>query len=194
MCPYGEVVTEHNEGIVTVNGHSYAAKHTENTNFALLVSTRFTEPFHEPIAYGRYLARLANLIGGGVICQRLGDLRSGRRSTEERIARGLVRPTLDSATPGDLSFALPYRHLSSILEALDALDRFAPGIGSRHTLLYGIEVKFYSARPRLSKVLETEVKNLFAIGDGAGVTRGLVQASVSGHLTGREVRRRLGGG
>jgi len=194
MCPYGEVVTEHSEGIVTVNGHSYATKRTENTNFALLVSTQFTEPFHDPIAYGRYLARLANLISGGVICQRLGDLRSGRRSTEERIARGLVRPTLASATPGDISFALPHRHLSSILEALEALDRFAPGIGSRHTLLYGIEVKFYSARPRLSKVLETEVRNLFAIGDGAGVTRGLVQASASGHLTGREVRRRLGTG
>lgn len=192
MCPYGEVVTEHNEGIVTVNGHSYAAKHTENTNFALLVSTQFTEPFHDPIAYGRYLARLANLISGGVICQRLGDLRSGRRSTQERIARGLVRPTLASATPGDLSFALPHRHLSSILEALEALDRFAPGIASRHTLLYGIEVKFYSARPRLSKVLETEVSNLFAIGDGAGVTRGLVQASASGRLAGQEVRRRLG--
>lgn len=194
MCPYGEVVTEHSEGIVTVNGHSYATKRTENTNFALLVSTQFTEPFHDPIAYGRYLARLANLISGGVICQRLGDLRSGRRSTEERIARGLVRPTLASATPGDISFALPHRHLSSILEALEALDRFAPGIGSRHTLLYGIEVKFYSARPRLSKVLETEVKNLFAIGDGAGVTRGLVQASASGYLTGHEVRRRLGRG
>jgi len=192
MCPYGEVVTEVNDGIVTVNGQSYAGKRTQNTNFALLVSTRFTEPFHDPIAYGRYLARLANLLGGGVICQRLGDLRSGRRSTSERIARGLVRPTLASATPGDLSFALPYRYLSSILEALDALDRLAPGIGSRHTLLYGIEVKFYSARPHLTETLETEVANLFAVGDGAGVTRGLIQASASGLLAGREVRRRLG--
>ena len=191
MCPYGEVVTEENEGIVTVNGQSYATKRTENTNFALLVSTRFTEPFHEPIAYGRYLASLANLLGGGVLVQRLGDLRSGHRSTKERIARSLVRPTLSSATPGDLSYALPYRHLSSILEALEALERFAPGVGSRHTLLYGIEVKFYSARPNLTKHLETEVKNLFAIGDGAGVTRGLVQASASGLLAGREVRRRL---
>jgi len=155
------------------------------------VSTRFTEPFHDPIAYGRYLARLANLISDGVICQRLGDLRSGRRSTSERIARGLVRPTLVSATPGDLSFALPYRYLSSILEALEALDRLAPGIGSRHTLLYGIEVKFYSARPHLTEKLETEVANLFAVGDGAGVTRGLIQASASGLLAGREVRRRL---
>jgi hypothetical protein len=193
MCPYGEVVTEENEGIVTVNGQSYATKRTENTNFALLVSTRFTEPFHEPIAYGRYLASLANLLGGGVLVQRLGDLRSGHRSTGERIARSLVRPTLASATPGDLSYALPYRHLSSILEALEALDRFAPGVGSRHTLLYGIEVKFYSARPNLTKHLETEVKNLFAVGDGAGVTRGLVQASASGLLAGREVKRRIEG-
>jgi uncharacterized FAD-dependent dehydrogenase len=192
MCPYGEVVTEHTEGVITVNGHSYAGKRTPNTNFALLVSTHFTEPFHEPIAYGRYLARLANLISDGVICQRLGDLRSGRRSTEQRIARGLVRPTLESATPGDLSFVLPHRYLSSTLEALDALNGFAPGIGSRHTLLYGIEVKFYSARPRLTQSLETEVSNLFAVGDGAGVTRGLVQASASGLLAGREVRRRVG--
>jgi len=190
MCPYGEVVMEHNDGVVTVNGHSYAGKRTANTNFALLVSTRFTEPFHEPIAYGRYLARLANLISDGVICQRLGDLRAGRRSTQERIARGLVQPTLAAATPGDLSFVLPHRYLSSILEAVGALDRFAPGIGSRHTLLYGIEVKFYSARPHLSGRLETEVANLFAAGDGAGVTRGLVQASASGLLTGREVARR----
>jgi len=194
MCPYGEVVTEQAEGITTVNGHSYAGKRTANTNFALLVSTQFTEPFHDPIAYGRYLARLANLISEGVICQRLGDLRSGRRSTDERIARGLVRPTLVSATPGDLSFVLPHRHLASILEALDALDRFAPGLGSRHTLLYGIEVKLYSARPRLSKSLETEVANLFAVGDGAGVTRGLLQASASGLLAGREVQRRLARG
>jgi len=194
MCPYGEVVPEYNEGVVTVNGHSYAGKRTPNTNFALLVSTRFTEPFHDPIAYGRYLARLANLISDGVICQRLGDLRSGRRSTAERIGRGLVRPTLASATPGDLSFVLPHRYLSSILEALQALDLFAPGIGSRHTLLYGIEVKFYSARPRLTSTLETEVANLFAVGDGAGVTRGLLQASASGLLAGREVRRRLAQG
>jgi len=190
MCPYGEVVTEQAEGIITVNGHSYAGQRTPNTNFALLVSTRFTEPFHDPIAYGRYLARLANLISDGVICQRLGDLRSGRRSTEERIARGLVRPTLSAATPGDLSYVLPHRYLSSILEALEVLDRFAPGVGSRHTLLYGVEVKLYSARPLLTKILETEVGNLFAVGDGAGVTRGLLQASASGLIAGREIRRR----
>jgi len=194
MCPHGEVVKEYTEGIVTVNGHSYADQRTGNTNFALLVTTRFTEPFHDPLAYGRYLASLANLIGDGVIVQRLGDLRSGRRSTAARIARGLVQPTLTSATPGDLSYVLPHRYLSGILETLEALDRFAPGIGSRHTLLYGVEVKFYSARPKLSACLETEVSDLFAVGDGAGVTRGLMQASASGLLAGREVARRLTAG
>jgi len=187
MCPYGEVVIERTDSTTTVNGHSYAAKRTDNTNFALLVTTRFTEPFREPIAYGQYVARLANLLSGGIIVQRLGDLQSGRRSTPERIARGLVRPTLAEATPGDLSFALPYRYLASILEMIEALDRLAPGVGSRHTLLYGVEVKFYSARVRLTPALETQINNLFAIGDGAGVTRGLVQASASGILAAREV-------
>jgi uncharacterized FAD-dependent dehydrogenase len=190
MCPYGEVVTEYYNGVVTVNGHSYADQHTDRTNFALLVSTRFTEPFHEPIAYGKYLASLANLLGGGVIVQRLGDLEAGRRSTAERIARGLVQPTLANATPGDLSFVLPFRHLTGILEMIEALDKLAPGVGSRHTLLYGVEVKFYSSRPRLTEHLETEIANLFAIGDGAGVTRGLVQASASGLVAAREVLRR----
>lgn len=192
MCPNGEVVMEHNDGVMTVNGHSYAEKKTDNTNFSLLVSTAFTEPFREPIAYGRYLASLANLLGGGVLVQRLGDLRAGRRSTPERMEHGLVAPTLKEATPGDLSFVLPYRHLAGILEMLEAIDKLAPGVASRHTLLYGVEVKFYSARPKLSPCLETEVKNLFAIGDGAGVTRGLVQASASGILSAREIRSRLG--
>lgn len=192
MCPNGEVVMERNDGVMTVNGHSYAKKKTDYTNFSLLVSTAFTEPFREPIAYGRYLASLANLLGGGVLVQRLGDLRAGRRSTPERIERGLVQPTLKEATPGDLSFVLPYRHLAGILEMLEAIDKIAPGVASRHTLLYGVEVKFYSARPRLSDHLETEVTNLFAIGDGAGVTRGLVQASASGLIAAREIRARLG--
>ena len=188
MCPYGEVVTEYyNDNVITVNGHSYASKRTGNTNFALLVSTSFTEPFRDPIAYGKYLAGLANVLGGGVIVQRLGDLQAGRRSTHERIRRGIVQPTLASATPGDLSFVLPYRHLSGILEMLQALDQVAPGVASRHTLLYGVEVKFYSSRPKLSGSLETEVAGLFAIGDGAGVTRGLVQASASGILAAREI-------
>jgi uncharacterized FAD-dependent dehydrogenase len=183
VCPAGEVTMESTGGsdpVTTVNGHSYAERKTNNTNFALLVSTTFTEPFRDPIAYGRYLARLANILSGGVIVQRLGDLLEGRRSTNDRIARGNVQPSLKSATPGDLSFALPYRHLKSIMEMLDAMDRLAPGVASRHTLLYGIEVKFYSSRLALSNSLESEIANMFAAGDGAGVTRGLVQASASG--------------
>src|SRR4030066_962098 len=131
--PYGEVVKEFNHGIATVNGHSYAEKKLENTNFAILVSTFFTEPFHEPIAYGESIARLANLISGGIIVQRLGDLKMGKRSTPERIKRGLVNPSLKDATPGDLSFAIPYRCLSDILEMLEAMDNISPGVNSRHT-------------------------------------------------------------
>lgn len=193
MCPEGEVVLETtggNDPVTTVNGQSYSDKKTPNTNFALLISSNFTEPFHEPIAYGKYLARLANMLSGGVLVQRLGDLKTGHRSTAERIERNLVRPTLATATPGDLSFVLPYRHLTGILEMLEAMDRLAPGVASRHTLLYGVEVKFYSYRLNLSAVLETGIKNLFAIGDGAGLTRGLVQASVSGVAVAGEIMRR----
>ena len=193
VCPNGEVVIEKHNGVTSVNGHSYARKKTRNTNFALLVSTSFTEPFHEPITYGRYVASLANLLADGVIVQRLGDLESGRRSTGARIERGLTSPTLSSAVPGDLSFVLPYRHLSAILEMLHAMDHLVPGIASRHTLLYGVEVKFYSSRLQLSNTLETAVENLFAIGDGAGVTRGLMQASASGVIAAREVMHRLRG-
>lgn len=189
--PYGEVVKEHIQGIWTVNGHSYSDKKTGNTNFAILSSTFFTEPFNEPISYGMYIARLANFLGGGVIVQRLGDLIKGRRSTPERIARGMVEPTLSDSTPGDLSFVLPYRYLSNIVEMLEALDRIAPGVNSRHTLLYGVEVKFYSMQIRLTNSLETEIPDLFAIGDGAGVSRGLIQASVSGVVAAREVSKRL---
>jgi len=190
VAPYGEVITESYDGVISVNGQSYANKKTENTNFAILVSTSFTYPFKEPIAYGKYLARLANLLSGSVIIQRLGDLILGRRSTEERIKRSVVKPTLKTATPGDLSFALPYRYLTDIREMLQALDKVAPGIYSKHTLLYGVEVKFYSSRLELSRSLETKVKNLFTIGDGAGVTRGLIQASASGVIAAREIMRR----
>ncbi|MGC1453980.1 MAG: NAD(P)/FAD-dependent oxidoreductase [Nitrospirota bacterium] len=190
MNPYGEVVKEYSEGIYSVNGHSYRNRTTNNTNFALLVSTDFTKPFDEPIAYGRYIAGLANLLGGGVIVQRLGDLKMGRRSTPERIAEGSVRPTLEDSTPGDLSFVLPYRHLHNITEMLEALDNIAPGVNSGDTLLYGVEVKFYSMKLKLTPRLETEVKNLFAVGDGAGVTRGLIQASISGVVAAREVLHR----
>ncbi|MGQ9676724.1 MAG: NAD(P)/FAD-dependent oxidoreductase [Chloroflexota bacterium] len=196
MCPRGEVTTECTAGpdpVISVNGHSYAERKTDKTNFALLVSTTFTEPFREPIAYGRYVARLANILSGGVIVQRLGDLLSGRRSTLDRIARGTVQPTLPTAVPGDLSFVLPYRHLKNILEMIEALDQMVPGVGSRDTLLYGVEVKFYSSRLKLTPNLETQVGNLFAAGDGAGVTRGLIQASASGILAAREVIRRSKG-
>ena len=195
MCPGGEVIMESTGGsepVVTVNGHSYADHKNGNTNFALLVSTNFTEPFHEPIAYGRYLARLANILSGGVLVQRFGDLQEGRRSTPERIKRGIVQPTLKSATPGDLSFVLPYRHLKDIVEMLEAMDELCPGVASRHTLLYGVEVKFYSCRLELTANLETEIANMFAVGDGAGVSRGLVQASTSGVVAAQELLRRTG--
>jgi hypothetical protein len=190
MNPYGEVVVENNDGIKTVNGHSYAERKTENTNFALLVSKEFTEPFKSPIAYGKYIATLANMLGDGVIVQRLGDLLDGRRTTPQRLKRSLVQPTLTDATPGDLSLVLPYRHLKDIVEMLEAMDKVAPGVYSKHTLLYGVEVKFYSSRVNLSNVLETKIENLFAAGDGAGVTRGLAQASVAGVVVAREITRR----
>jgi uncharacterized FAD-dependent dehydrogenase len=191
MNPYGEVVVEKSSEILTVNGHSYAGRKSENTNFAILVSSAFTEPFDDPIAYGFYIARLANLLGKGPIIQRLGDLLAGRRSTPERINRCLTRPTLPEAVPGDLSFVFPFRHLQSIIEMLQALEKLAPGVYSRHTLLYGVEVKFYSNRIGLSPELETHVKNLFAIGDGAGITRGLIQASASGIVAAEAIASRL---
>ncbi|MBI4216518.1 MAG: FAD-dependent oxidoreductase [Chloroflexi bacterium] len=194
MCPQGEVTMETTGGsdpVITVNGHSYAERKTGSSNFALLVSTTFTEPFREPTAYGKYLARLANILSGGVIVQRLGDLREGRRSTPARLQRALTHPTLGSATPGDLSAVLPYRYLTDLLEMLEAMDRLAPGVASRHTLLYGVEVKFYSSRLELTPTLETQVPNVFAAGDGAGVTRGLIQASASGVVAAREILQRL---
>lgn len=190
VAPLGEVITESYDGILTVNGQSYAERKTKNTNFAILVSTSFTEPFREPIAYGKYIARLGNLLSGGVIIQRLGDLEAGRRSTEERIKRSLCVPTLKNATPGDLSFVLPYRYLADIKEMLQALDQVAPGIYSKDTLLYGIEVKFYSSRLELSNQLETKIQNMFTIGDGAGVSRGLIQASASGVIVAEEIAKR----
>jgi uncharacterized FAD-dependent dehydrogenase len=191
VCPYGEVVTEWAGDVLTVNGHSYANQRSDNTNFAVLVSKNFTEPFREPIAYGKYVARLANLLSGGIMVQRLGDLRAGRRTTDQRLERCITRPTLREATPGDLNLVLPYRYVVNILEMLDALDQVAPGVASRHTLLYGVEAKFYSSRLKLTPDLETQVRNLFAAGDGAGVTRGLVQASASGLVAAREILHRL---
>ncbi|MCX8007551.1 MAG: FAD-dependent oxidoreductase [Coriobacteriia bacterium] len=189
MNPYGEVTTESYGDIVTVNGHSYADQRTAYTNFAVLVSQRFTHPFNDPITYGQSIARLANLLGGGILVQRLGDLRAGRRSTAKRIAQSVVEPTMPSATPGDLSFVLPYRHLADILEFLDAMDALAPGVAADGTLLYGVEVKFYSSRLELDADLQTQVAGLYAIGDGAGVTRGLLQSSASGIHVARAVLR-----
>lgn len=191
MCPYGEVTTEFVGDVMTVNGHSFAEHRTANTNFALLVSKTFTEPFDDPIAYGKSVSRLANLLSGGILVQRLGDLEEGRRSTPERLSRSIVQPTLPSATPGDLNLVLPYRYVVDILEMLHAMDKIAPGVASRHTLLYGVEAKFYSNRLHLTPAMETEVAGLFAYGDGAGVTRGLIQASASGMVAARTLLNRL---
>ena len=186
--PNGHVVMENTNGIVTVNGHAFADSHgSSNTNFALLVSQEFTEPFDQPIVYGRCIASLANMLSGSIIVQRFGDLKRGRRSTQSRIERGLVEPTLKGAVPGDLSLVLPHRFLVGIGECLDALDQAMPGVASDHTLLYGIEAKFYSARPRLTNGLKTDIDGLWAVGDGAGVTRGLIQASVSGVVAARDL-------
>jgi len=192
MCPHGEVSTEFAGDVMTVNGHSFADFKTTNTNFAILVSKSFTEPFDDPIAYGKSIARLANLLSGGIMVQRLGDLESGRRSTAGRLSRSIITPTLPSAVPGDLNLVLPYRYVVDILEMLHAMDEVAPGVASRHTLLYGVEVKFYSCRLHITQEMETEVSGLFACGDGAGVTRGLVQASASGMVAAHSVLGRLG--
>ena len=191
VCPHGQVVTVRANGVTAVNGHSYKVQSTDNTKFALLVTSRFTEPFDDPIAYGQYIARLANLLGEGVLVQRLGDLRRGRRSTPHRMANSIVQPTLKEATPGDLSYVLPYRHLTAILEMIDARDELAPGVGDPHTLLYGVEVKLYSSRLKLTADLETEVAGLYACGDGAGLTRGLMQASASGIAAAQAMRARI---
>jgi uncharacterized FAD-dependent dehydrogenase len=195
MCPNGEVTTEYQsrQSILTVNGHSNQdiARKTDNTNFAILVSTEFSKPFNDPTGYGSHIARLANMLTGGVAVQRLGDLKKGRRSTPERIARGLVRPTLASAVPGDLSFVLPYRHLTGIMEMIEALDHIIPGVNSPSTLLYGVEVKFFSLKLELDSNLATKIKGLWAAGDGAGVTRGVVQASASGLWAARSMAKSL---
>ncbi len=192
--PYGVVVQEKVDDVISVNGFSYTHRATDNTNFALLVSTRFTAPFNDPIAYGKSIARLANLLSGHILVQRLGDLRKGRRSTEGRIAANPVQPSLSSATPGDLSFVLPYRYLSDIVEMIEALEGLIPGINSPYTLLYGAEVKFYSNRLQVGEGFETPVPRLYAMGDGAGITRGLIQSSMSGLVVARHILQRLGAG
>ncbi|RLF14400.1 MAG: FAD-dependent oxidoreductase [Thermoprotei archaeon] len=186
--PYGEVITEFYDDIITVNGQSCISRRTENTNFAILVTMNFTEPFREPIEYGRHIAKLANMLGDSVLIQRLGDLRKGRRSTPERIRRSPIEPTLKNATPGDLSFVLPYRILTNIIEMLDAMNDLTPGVASDYTLLYGVEVKFYSIRVSVdSRLRMGGIRGLYAIGDGAGITRGLIQASASGVLAAHSI-------
>ncbi len=182
MNPYGHVVTENVEGINTVNGHSYSdpALRSENTNFALLVSNRFTAPFDEPYRYGKHIASLSNMLAGGVLVQRFGDLVKGVRTNEHRLSQSFTKPTLTAAVPGDLSLTLPKRQLDDIIEMIYALDKIAPGTANYDTLLYGAEVKFYSSRLELSSELETKLPGFFAIGDGAGITRGLAQAGASG--------------
>lgn len=192
MNPKGYVVTENTDGIVTVNGHSFRDEklHSKNTNFALLVSNRFNEPFNEPHQYGKRIASFSNMLGGGVLVQRFGDLIKGRRTNEHRLSQSFTKPTL-KATPGDLSLVLPKRHLDNIIEMIYTLDKIAPGMANDDTLLYGVEVKFYSSRLKLSKTLETQIPNLFAIGDGAGVTRGLSQAGASGVYAARTILERI---
>ncbi len=188
MNPYGIVVNENTNGIVTVNGHSYedVEKRTANTNFALLVAKHFSEPFKDSNGYGESIARLSNMLGGGVIVQRFGDLVRGRRSNKKRIEEGLVQPTL-AATPGDLSLVLPKRILDGIIEMIYALDKIAPGTANDDTLLYGVEVKFYNMEVELDENLECCHKNLYIIGDGSGVTHSLSHASASGVYVARKI-------
>lgn len=188
MNPYGIVVNENTNGIITVNGHSYEDKNkqTDNTNFALLVAKHFSEPFKDSNGYGESIARLSNMLGGGVIVQRFGDLVRGRRSNQKRIEEGLVTPTL-SATPGDLSLVLPKRILDGIIEMIYALDKIAPGTANDDTLLYGVEVKFYNMEVDIDDSLETKYKGLYIIGDGSGVTHSLSHASASGVYVARKI-------
>ncbi len=188
MNPHGAVVSENTNGIVTVNGHSYEdpSRHTENTNFALLVSKHFSEPFKDSNGYGESIARLSNMLGGGVIVQRFGDLVRGRRSTPGRIADSFVTPTL-AATPGDLSLVIPKRILDGIIEMIYALDKIAPGTANDDTLLYGVEVKFYNMEVELDENLQTQYPGLYVIGDGSGVTHSLSHASASGVHVARQI-------
>lgn len=194
MNPYGYAVSENVDGIITVNGHSYAGneKRSPNTNFALLASLTFTEPFKEPNKYGKQIASTMNMIGGDdLIVQRFGDLKDGRRSTEKKMKNCTVKPTL-KASPGNLGLAMPRDVLDDMVETLEALNHIVPGIANVDTLLYGVEVKFYSARPELTSALEIKnMPNFYAIGDGAGVTRGLAQAGASGIIAARDILSKL---
>ncbi len=192
MNPKGAVVNENTNGIITVNGHSYEdpRKQTENTNFALLVAQRFSEPFKDSNGYGESIARLSNMLGGGVIVQRFGDLIRGRRSTPGRIEGSFMTPTLN-ATPGDLSLVLPKRILDGITEMIYALDKVAPGTANYDTLLYGVEVKFYNMEVEVNKHLQSKYENLYIIGDGSGITHSLSHASASGVYVARNITENL---
>lgn len=191
MNPRGAVVSENTNGIITVNGHSYEdpAKHTDNTNFALLVAKHFSEPFKDSNGYGESIARLSNMLGGGVIVQRFGDLIRGQRSTPSRIDEAFITPTL-KATPGDLSLVLPKRIMDGIIEMIYALDKVAPGTANDDTLLYGVEVKFYNMEVKVDRNLESCHKGLFIIGDGSGITHSLSHASASGVHVARSIGER----
>ncbi len=188
--PSGHVVVENHSGIMLANGHAYEDKAlgSENTNFALLVSHKFSEPFNKPNEYAHEVSRLANQLSvGSVIVQRYGDLQRGRRTTKKRLDDGFVRPTLKEAVPGDLGLVLPYNTMKSLIEMVEALDHITPGIASEHTLFYGVEAKFYSARPEIDANFETNIKGLYAAGDGAGLTRGLAQAEANGIWVARKI-------
>lgn len=188
--PSGHVVVENHSGIMTANGHAYKDPKlgSDNTNFALLVSHQFSEPFDQPNEYAHEVSRLANMLShGGVIVQKYGDILKGRRSTEKRIKEGFLEPTLKEAVPGDLGLVLPYNTMKSLIEMVEALDKVTPGIAAEHTLFYGVEAKFYSARPKLNKHFESEISGLYLGGDGAGVTRGLAQASACGVWIARDI-------
>lgn len=188
--PAGHVVIENHSGTILANGHAYADSSlgSKNTNFALLVSHNFTEPFHQPNEYAHSVSRLANMLSNGsVIVQRYGDLKKGRRSTEKRIKEGFVSPTLKEAVPGDLGLVLPHKTMKAIMEMIEALDHVSPGVASEHTLMYGVEAKFYSARPSVNDRFESKVRHLYFGGDGAGITRGLAQAGANGVWIARNI-------
>ncbi|ABO50111.1 glucose-inhibited division protein A [Desulforamulus reducens MI-1] len=192
--PSGHVVIENHSGVMLANGHAYKDKKlgSNNTNFALLVSHKFSYPFNKPIEYAKSISRLANdLSNGSVLIQRFGDILKGRRSTEKRIQEGFVEPTLKEAVPGNLGLVLPYNTMKSIIEMIEALDAVTPGIASEHTLLYGVEAKFYSSRPKLNDKFETQINGLYSGGDGAGITRGLAQAGACGVCIARDIIEKL---
>lgn len=196
VCPYGWIAIEkYKDLLTTVNGHSFEQRRNRspNTNFAILVSVPFTEPFREPIKYAKHISELANMLAGQVLVQRLGDLKDGRRSTPERIreSKDFIEPSLKEATPGDITFAIPYRQMITILEMIERLGQFIKGIDSKHTLLYAVEAKFYSNKIEINKNFETVIPGLYVGGDGSGRTRGLLQSSMTGVIIARDIAKKI---